>query len=162
MRGRRRGAWGCGEESNPAISRNSARAAPMAAATLFEPLRRFAGSQRQARLRFGPASLSESMPSAGQGIALAVNQALDLKSHLDVAPPIKALAGSALVWLELGKLRLPEPQDVGLNFADAGDVANLEVEAIGDRGRFLDALPGELRGHSVGERRRILLAEALL
>jgi hypothetical protein len=80
-----------------------------------------------------------------------MDQALDLKRKFHVAAAVEALAGSTLVWLELRELRFPEPQHVGFNLADAGHVANLEVEAVGDRWRVLDALPGELRGHSVVE-----------
>ena len=52
--------------------------------------------------------LSERLPSPGQGIALAMHQALDFKGNLDVAAAIKALAGSTLVGLELRKLSVSQ------------------------------------------------------
>ena len=63
------------------------------------------------------------------------------------ATAIEALAGSTLARFELRKLRFPKPQDVGFDFADAGDVTDFEVETVGDRGRLIGALMGELRGH---------------
>jgi hypothetical protein len=71
-----------------------------------------------------------------------MNEALDLKRHFDVAPAIEALAGAAFCGLELWKLRLPEPQNVRLDFADACNVADLKIETVWDRGLFLDALGG--------------------
>jgi hypothetical protein len=71
-----------------------------------------------------------------------VDETFDLKRHLDIAPAIEALAGAAFAWLELRKLRLPEPQDVGFDFADASYVANFEIETVWDSGLLLDALGG--------------------
>jgi hypothetical protein len=83
-----------------------------------------------------------------------VYEAVDLESHLDIAAAIEALAGAALAWLELRKLGFPEPKDVGLDFADASDVADFEIETVWNRRLFVDALGGQLRGHrSTGARR---------
>ena len=75
--------------------------------------------------------LAESLAGAGDGSSLAVDQALDFQNQFNVAAAVEALAGSALGGLELGELRLPEAQDVGLEVDDAGYIANLEVEAVG-------------------------------
>ena len=120
------------------------------------------GRERQTWLRIGPARLPEGMTRAGKRVALPVHEALDFERQFHVAPSIETLAGATLVWLELGKLSFPETQHVGFNFANTGYVPNFEVEAVGDRGRFLDALPGELRGHSVVEGVANCAAEALL
>ncbi len=116
----------------------------MVAATVSSTLTGFAGRERQTRLRFGAASLPESMARARQRVALAMNEALDFERQFHVAPAVEALAGATFVWLELRKLRLPEPQHVGFNFADTGYVANLEVEAVGDRRAVLGRASGRV------------------
>jgi hypothetical protein len=73
-----------------------------------------------------------------------VNEALDLEREFDLAAPIEALAGSAFVGLELGKLSLPKTKDVWFDSADAGYIPDLEVQAIGDVGRVDNALAGKL------------------
>jgi hypothetical protein len=113
----------------------------------IESLAGFAGSQREAWLRICAARLTERMTRPGERIAFAVHEALDLESHLDIAATIESLAGAALARFELRELRLPEPQDVGFDFANAGYVANFEIETVWNRGLFVDALGGELRGH---------------
>ena len=101
-----------------------------------ETLGGFAGGKRQAWLRlFGLAIVAEGVTSAGEGVALTVDEALDLEGSLNIAAAIEALAGATLVWLELRKLGFPKAQHIGFDFADASNVANLEVEAIGDGGR---------------------------
>jgi hypothetical protein len=76
-------------------------------------------------------TLLESLARARERIAFRVDQVLNLQRHLNIMTPIKPLAGSALVGFELRKLRLPKTQDIRFDFADAGDIANLEVEAVG-------------------------------
>ena len=86
-------------------------------------------------LRGCPAvALLQRLPRARQRIALSVDQVLDLQGQLNVATAVKPLASAAFVGLELGKLRLPETQNIGLDAADAGHIPNLEVKAVGDRG----------------------------
>ena len=92
-------------------------------------------------------SLLESLTGARERIALGVNQVLDLQGQLNITTAVKPLAGSAFVGFELGKLRLPKTQDIGFEAADAGHIANLEVEAVGDRGRIGGAILGQLHGH---------------
>ena len=105
-------------------------------------------------LRTGAAmDLLKHLACAGERVSLGVDQALDLQNQLDIAAAIKPLAGSALVGLELRKLRLPEAQDVGFELADAGHIANFEVETVGDCWRMIVTLVGELRGHGVMRRR---------
>jgi len=87
-------------------------------------------------------ALLEGLTSARERIALGVDQVLDLQSQLDIMTPIKPLAGSAFVGFELRKLRLPKTQDISFDFADAGHIANLEVEAVGDCGRIGGAIRG--------------------
>ena len=74
----------------------------------------------------------EDLARAGNGVALVVEQALDAQRHFDVAAAVETLAGAALVGLELGKLALPEAQDVGWNVAEFGDFADAEVELVRD------------------------------
>ena len=119
----------------------------------IESLAGFAGSQRKARLRIGAARLTERMTGSGERIAFTVHEAFDLESHLDIATTIESLAGATLARFELRELRLPEPQDVGFDFANAGYVANFEIETVWNRGLFVDALGGELRGHRLQCRR---------
>ena len=93
----------------------------------------------------------KSLTGAGKRVALGVDEPLDFQNQLNFTTAIETLAGAAFVGLELGKLRLPEAEDVSFKAADAGNVANLEIEAIGDRGRFRCALVGKLTGHGGGE-----------
>ena len=102
-------------------------------------------------MQLGASDGTEGVACARESVAFAVDEALDLESHLDIAPAVEALTGAAFVGLELGKLRLPEAENVGFKAADACNVANLEIEAIGDRGRFRCALVRKLTGHGGGE-----------
>ena len=115
-----------------------------------------AGQKRKLRLRVlpgvGPAvSLFQNLPCAGERVALGMHQVLDLQGQFHIAAAVKPLAGAALVGFELRKLRLPKTQDVGFQPADTRHIANLEVEAIGDRGRVEGALLGKLHGHGYVE-----------
>ena len=73
-------------------------------------------------------------------VTLPVHQSLDLQGHFDLATPVEALPGAALVGLELGELRLPEAKNVRLNAAQARNIADLEIQAIWDYGRVDHAL----------------------
>ena len=116
--------------------------------------------------RFGPCrtrlsalamALFQRLPCAHQRVSFLVNQALDLQRHLHIAPPVKPLSGSALVGLELRKLRLPEPKNIGFHFANAGHVSNLEVETVRNRGRICsNAFAGKLCSHNAGNSRGVL------
>jgi hypothetical protein len=107
-------------------------------------------------------NLVQGLAGAGERVSLGVDQTFDLQGQLDVAAAVKALAGPAFVGLELGKLRLPKAQDVGLELTDAGHISNLEVETVGDRGRVEGALVGKLRGHSDGEEETAIVVETSL
>jgi hypothetical protein len=72
----------------------------------------------------------EDLPCAGNGIALVVEEGFDAKSHFDVATAIKTLASATFMRFELGKLALPEAQDVCRDVAEFGDVANAEIELV--------------------------------
>ncbi len=96
-------------------------------------------------------SLLQDLAGSGERVTLGMHQVLDLQGQFHVAAAVEPLAGSALVGFELGKLRLPKAQDVGFHGADAGHIANLEVEAIGDRWRVEGALLGKLHGHGEDE-----------
>jgi hypothetical protein len=74
----------------------------------------------------------EGLAGAGDGEALLMDKALNFKGELNVAAAVEALAGTALVGLQLRELGLPKTQDIGLEAADAGHIADLEVEPIGD------------------------------
>jgi len=95
--------------------------------------------------------LSNDLACAGKGVPFGVDKALDLQNEFDVAAAVKAVAGSAFVGFELGELRLPKAQDVGFEGADAGDISNFEVKAVGDFGRFEGAFLGEMRSHEGDE-----------
>ena len=88
------------------------------------------------------AHLLKSLAGAGERVALAMNQALDLQKQFHIAAPVKPLPGSALVGLELGKLRLPKAQHIRLQLADPRDISNFEIETVGDRGCVRGALVG--------------------
>ena len=114
----------------------------------IEPLGCVAGWLPRAGLRAALAmTLFQCLTGAGERISFGVNQALDLQRQLHIAPSIEALAGAALVGLELRKLRLPKTQNIGLHIADAGDVSNLEVETVRDHRCFNNALAGKLCSH---------------
>ena len=93
----------------------------------------------------------ESLASAGKRVALGVNQPLDFKDQLDFTAAVEALAGAAFIRLELGELRLPESEHIRFQAADTRNIPNLEIEAIGDRGRFRCALVGKVSSHDGGE-----------
>src|ERR1700721_176067 len=93
----------------------------------------------------------ESLASAGERVAFGVNEALDFKDQLDFTTAVKALAGAAFIGLEVGELGLPESEHIRFQAADTGNVPNLEIEAIGDRGRFRCALVGKVSSHDGGE-----------
>jgi len=78
----------------------------------------------------------EDLAGAGDGVALVVEEALDVEGHLDVALAVEALAGASLVGLELGEFSLPEAQNIGRNIAEAGYVADAEVELVRDGNRL--------------------------
>jgi hypothetical protein len=86
----------------------------------------------------------ERLAGARERISLSVNKAFDFERKLDLAAPIEALAGSALVGLETGKLSLPETKDVRFDSADTGYIPDLEIKAIRDVGRVDNALAGKL------------------
>jgi hypothetical protein len=79
-------------------------------------------------------STFERLAGTGDGVAFAVHEALDFESQFDLAAAIETLAGAALVGLELGKLGFPKAKDVGLDTAKAGDIADFEIQPIGDDG----------------------------
>ena len=100
------------------------------------------------RLQVGPAmTIFQRVASAGECVPLAMNEALDFERHLDLAATIEPLARAALVGFELGKLGLPEAKDVGFYGAEAGNVPDLEVQAVGNGGRVGKALSGKVCGH---------------
>jgi len=71
------------------------------------------------KLRFLLAELAlDDLAGAGDGVALVVEKGLDVEGGLYIAAAIETLAGAAFVRLELGKLALPEAEDVGGNVAE--------------------------------------------
>jgi len=76
----------------------------------------------------------EYLTGTGNGVALVVEKTFDAHGHLDIAAAIEALPGAALVRFELGKLALPETQDVGGHVAEFGNFADAEVELVRDVG----------------------------
>jgi hypothetical protein len=74
----------------------------------------------------------EDLAGSRDGVALVVEEGFDAEGHLDVAATVEALAGAALVGFKLGKLALPEAEDVGGDLAQPGDFAYAEVELVRD------------------------------
>jgi hypothetical protein len=74
----------------------------------------------------------EDLAGAGDRVALAVEEAFDAQSHLDVAAAIETLAGTAFVRFELRELALPETKDIGWDVAELSDFADAEVELVRD------------------------------
>ena len=74
----------------------------------------------------------EDLTRAGDGVALAVEKALDAERHLNVAATIETLAGAPFVGFELRELALPEAQDVGWDITEPGDFADAEVKFVRD------------------------------
>jgi len=101
--------------------------------------------------------LTENLARTGERVTLAVDEALDFDGDLDVAFAIEALAGAAFVGLELRELRLPEAQDIWLDFEKARDVPDLEIQTIRDRGNFNGALRGWMRCHNKGQLTALLV-----
>ncbi len=86
----------------------------------------------------------KSLAGAGDGVTLLVHQSLDLERQFHVAPPVQALAGAALVGLELGKLRLPESKHVRLDSADSRYIADFEIQPVGNDRRIRRVFSGSL------------------
>jgi hypothetical protein len=100
---------------------------------------------------FAGVGLLQRLTGAGEGVALGVDQVLDLQDQFNIFAAIESLAGSTFVGLEQGKQRLPKAQDIGFEAADAGYIADFEVEAVGDFGRVEGAILGKLHSHGEGE-----------
>ena len=82
--------------------------------------------------RLSAAKMGESLTRAGERVAGGVDKAFDLKRNFDVALAIESLPGSTFIGFELGKLGFPKAEDVGFDFANAGYIANFEIETVGD------------------------------
>ena len=76
--------------------------------------------------------LCELLAGAGDSVAFAVDELLDAEGEFDIAAAIEALARATLVGFKLGKLALPEAQDIGRDIAQACDLANAEVQLVRD------------------------------
>ena len=94
------------------------------------------------------------LAGAGDGESFFVEQLLDAEDALDVAAPIHSLTGAAFDRLELREFRFPEAKHVGRETAQGGDLADAEVELVGDqdfvgsrRGWLALARSGSFRAH---------------
>jgi hypothetical protein len=74
----------------------------------------------------------EDLASAGDGVALVVEKTLDAKGDFYLFFPVETLSCAAFVGFQLGELGLPEAEDVGRDLAQSGDVADAEVELVGN------------------------------
>src|SRR3569833_2102518 len=92
--------------------------------------------------------LPEHLPGSRQRVTLAVNEPLDLDGDLDVAFAIEALSRAAFVRLQLRKLRFPESQHVWLDFQQARNIPDLEIETSRDSRNLNGALRGWMRCHN--------------
>jgi hypothetical protein len=97
-------------------------------------------------------NLGERLTGSGDGVSLGVDEAFDFEEHFNVTAAVKTLAGSALVGLQLGKLRFPKAEDVSLEVKDARDIANFEVKAVRDGWSGLESAGvKKLSGHRENE-----------
>jgi len=58
---------------------------------------------------------------------LLVKEALDLEDHLDVAPPVEPMSGTALLGLQHGEFRFPVPQHIGFGLHEFAHVPDAKV-----------------------------------
>jgi len=131
------------------LTRNFAKLSPNAANSgdcSIEPLLSLLIGQGELSLLDAWArSCFELLPGSGQCVAFIMDQLLDAQRQLDFATAVEPLSGAALVGLEVGKLRLPEAENIRLDAADAGNLADPEVEPVRNfrrRGReFFGGLP---------------------
>ena len=70
------------------------------------------GGRRRFRCSRSAVLLFKGLASTGEGVAFFVDKALDFKDQFDFATAIEALAGPALVGLELRELGLPEAKNI--------------------------------------------------
>jgi hypothetical protein len=89
----------------------------------------------QGELWFFLAELAfDDLAGAGDGVALVIEEGLDVEGGFYVAAAVETLAGAAFVGLELRELAFPEAEDVGWNVAEPGDFSDAEVEFVRDIG----------------------------
>src|SRR6185369_5709175 len=79
--------------------------------------------------------LAEFLARAFDREAARVQEVLDAKQQLDVAPPVQAVLGAGLAGLEDAELGFPVAKHVRLYADDAGDLADLEVELVAEQRR---------------------------
>ena len=72
------------------------------------------------------------MTRTGNGETFFIKKLANLKYIAHVAPPVHALSGAALDRLQLGELGFPEAQHVRRQMAEASDLADAEIEFVGD------------------------------
>jgi hypothetical protein len=78
------------------------------------------------------------------GVTLAMYEPLDLESEFHLAAAVQALTSPALVGFERWELRLPKTKNVRLYAAQARNIADLEVQPIGNDGRIGHPLSGKV------------------
>jgi hypothetical protein len=125
-----------------------AHAAALLPSACCRGLRRGLSWRRRSCLTFCPLCLAQSLPGARKRISLAINEPFDFDRDLNIAFAIEALAGAALIGLQLRKLRFPETKHIRLHFENARHIPDFEVETVGDRRSFNGALRGWMRCHS--------------
>src|SRR5438093_1234269 len=82
----------------------------------------------------GGAHLAKPPLGAFDRVALGVEQAADLEQHLDVLAAVEAVPCPRLAGPEDAELRLPVAQHVRLHPDQLRDLADLEVQLVGQRG----------------------------
>src|SRR4029079_10627018 len=98
------------------------------AQTLQFPGRMTREWQRGLRSAFNSQLLSRSR----DGESLVVQQLLDAQYGFDLFAAIHALAGAAFHRLQLRELGFPKTQHVGRQLAKRGDLANSEIQLVGN------------------------------
>src|SRR5439155_1239305 len=84
-------------------------------------------------LGINPESLRGALLGALDRVALGVEQAADLEQHLDVLAAVEPVPRPRLAGPEDAELRLPVAQHVRLHADQLRDLADLEVEPVGQR-----------------------------
>jgi hypothetical protein len=76
----------------------------------------------------------QKLPRAFDGVALLVQQALDLQHQLHILAPVQPVSLAGLLRAERWKLSFPKPQYVRLDSRQTAHFTDPEVKLIGDLG----------------------------
>src|SRR6266849_3052754 len=97
---------------------------------------------KSALVAFGLDFFPQLPACAGDGEPVFIEQLLDAQHRLHVAPAVHALTGAALHRFELRKLGLPKTEHVSVQPAKACDLADPEIQFVGNNDFRTPVLPG--------------------